>query len=238
MVQYDKAIALHAEHKEIVDEMGNRAWVGRACGNLESSSSSSIYWHSCYYGMGQYGKAMQGDRAGVMRACSFLCNCHAQESMFDQAVSYCISVMESPENCSSQTKNSENCSSQTLADEGLDSALDIDTVLRLALSSDRRGHAAEASLGQAAPHTSRLIRGRRRRLLITSRATSHTVLTLDVACAGVASKCGARTHKCWHVAAGQIILVVTLAAPCPRLSTNAADLRLIGARIGARKAVA
>ena len=49
MGQYGKAITMHKEGKKIAEEVGDRAGVGRACGNLGR----------CYGNMGQYGKAIE-----------------------------------------------------------------------------------------------------------------------------------------------------------------------------------
>ena len=70
--QYGRAFALFKAHKKIAEEMGDRAAVGVACGNLGN----------CYESMGQYGRAMAlheerkkiaeegfGDREGVGREC-------------------------------------------------------------------------------------------------------------------------------------------------------------------------
>ena len=48
MGQYGKAMGLHEENKKIAEEVGDRAGVGWACGNLGN----------CYYRMGQYGRAI------------------------------------------------------------------------------------------------------------------------------------------------------------------------------------
>jgi hypothetical protein len=50
MGQYEKAIALHQEHKKIAEEVGDRSGVGGACANLGN----------CYFSMRQYVK-----RAGI-----------------------------------------------------------------------------------------------------------------------------------------------------------------------------
>ena len=109
MGQYGKAIELHEEHKKIAEEVGDRAGVGRACGNL--------------------------------------CRCYAQDGKFDQALTY-------------GNQRYQISRELQLRNEELKAAHDIGTVLRLALSADRRGHATEASPGQAsdagvcgAPHT-------------------------------------------------------------------------------------
>jgi len=149
MGQYGKAIKLHQEHKKIAEEVGDRAGVGTASCNLGN----------CYMSMGQYVKAIGlhqehkkiaeelGDRAGVGRACGNLCRSYAQDGKFDQALTY-------------GNQRHKISRELQLRDEELQAAHDMGTVLRLALSADRRGHATEASPGQAsdagvcgAPHT-------------------------------------------------------------------------------------
>jgi tetratricopeptide (TPR) repeat protein len=86
--QYGKAIELHKEHKKIAEEVGDRAGVGKACGNLGN----------CYCSMGQYGKAMGlhqeekkiaeevGDRAGVGKACGNLGCCYCSMGQYNKAI--------------------------------------------------------------------------------------------------------------------------------------------------------
>jgi len=70
MVQYARALELHAEHKAISEELGDRKGVAAACGNLGN----------CYHRTGQYAQALElyaearaifeelGDRASLAKA--------------------------------------------------------------------------------------------------------------------------------------------------------------------------
>ena len=88
MGQYGKAIELHEEHKKIAEEVGDRAGVGRACGNLGC----------CYQSMGEYARAIAlheeskkiaeevGDRAGVGKACCCLGCCYRSMGEYARAI--------------------------------------------------------------------------------------------------------------------------------------------------------
>jgi hypothetical protein len=133
-----KAIELHEEHKKIAEEVGDRSGVGTACGSLGI----------CYESMGQYGKAIAlheehkqiaeevGNPAEVARACCDLCRSYSRDGKLDQALTY-------------GNQSYEISREVQLRNEEVLAAYAMGTVLVIALRADRRGHAAEASLGQA-----------------------------------------------------------------------------------------
>ena len=86
--QYARAVELHAEHKAISAELGDREGLAKACGNLGN----------CYYNMDQYARAVElyaeakaifeelGDRARVAAACGNLGDCYSSMEQYARAL--------------------------------------------------------------------------------------------------------------------------------------------------------